>query len=97
VTVAPASAVPLKVGVVTLVMLSVDELPESEAAVRSGVDGAAGGTVSTITLSCDAVGVAPALPLASVAFAAKYLVPSDGTVQASVPLVALVVRLPHCV
>ena len=38
----PASAVPVKVGVVTLVMLSVLEAPESEAAIRSGVDGLAG-------------------------------------------------------
>ena len=42
VTVAPGSApVPVKVGVARLVMLSVDEAPRSEAAVRSGVDGAA--------------------------------------------------------
>ncbi len=70
-TVLFASAAPLKVGVVTLVMLSVDELPLSEAAMRSGVEGAAGATVSTITLSCDAVGFGPAFPFASVALAAK--------------------------
>ena len=42
VTVLPASAVPVKVGVVTLVMLSVLDAPLSEAATRSGTDGAAG-------------------------------------------------------
>ena len=39
-TVLPASALPLKVGVVSLVRLSESELPVSEAALRSGVDGA---------------------------------------------------------
>ena len=42
VTVLPASAVPVKVGMVTLVMLSVLDTPLSEAATRSGVAGAAG-------------------------------------------------------
>jgi len=41
VTVAPASAVPLKVGVLSLVMLSVSAPPESEVASRSGVVGGA--------------------------------------------------------
>src|SRR5205085_1984400 len=41
-TVLPASAVPVKVGVATLVMLSVFDAPLSEAAPRSGVEGAAG-------------------------------------------------------
>ena len=44
VTVLPASAVPVNVGVTTLVMLSVLDAPLSEAASRSGVVGAAGGT-----------------------------------------------------
>ena len=43
VTALPASAVPVKVGVVSLVTLSVLDTPLSEAAVRSGVVGAAGG------------------------------------------------------
>lgn len=47
-TVALASAVPLKVGVVSLVMLSVLESPESDAVSRSGVDGAAGSSRSTV-------------------------------------------------
>src|SRR5437879_5134243 len=49
VTVLFASAVPLKVGVVALVMLSVLLLPVSEAAIRSGVDGALGAVVSIVT------------------------------------------------
>ena len=40
------SAVPVKVGVVLLVRLSEEELPVSESAVRSGVEGAAGGISS---------------------------------------------------
>ena len=48
-TVAPASAVPVKVGVVTLVMLSVLDIPLSDAAIRSGADGATGACVSIVT------------------------------------------------
>ena len=47
-TVLLASAVPVKVGVVSLVLLSVFELPVSELESRSGVDGALGGTLSTL-------------------------------------------------
>src|SRR3954454_20205765 len=49
VTVLPASAVPVKVGVATLVRLSVLDAPESEAAARSGVDGALGAVVSMVS------------------------------------------------
>ena len=45
----PASAVPVKVGVVTLVMLSVLDKPLSDAVSRSGADGAAGAVVSMVT------------------------------------------------
>lgn len=48
-TVAPLSAVPEKLGVVLLVMLSVAEVPVSVAASRSGIDGAAGAVVSIMT------------------------------------------------
>src|SRR5471032_2095101 len=58
VTVEPASAVPLKVSVVTLVMLSLFEVPLSLALARSGVDGAAGANVSKLS-----AGVLPAPPL----------------------------------
>ena len=50
----PASAVPVIVGVVSVVILSVLELPVSEWAERSGVDGAQG----AIQLNSDDVGVA---------------------------------------
>ena len=45
VTVAPTSPVPVKVGVLSFVMLSVLEMPESVPAVRSGVVGAFGGAL----------------------------------------------------
>ena len=75
VTVAPASApLPVKVGVVTLVMLSVFDEPLSEAAVRSGALGAAA-AVSIVTLSdADA---ALTLPARSVCFAVKVWKPCD--------------------
>ena len=46
-TVAPTTAVPVKVGVVALVMLSVSSKPVSDAAARSGAEGAAGAILST--------------------------------------------------
>jgi hypothetical protein len=49
VTVLPASAVPVKVGLVTFVMSSVLDTPLSEAATRSGADGMAGARVSMVT------------------------------------------------
>ena len=67
VTVLPASAVPENVGVVTLVMLSVLDDPESLAAVRSGVDGAAGAVVSIVMLKVPED--VDTLPAASVAVA----------------------------
>ena len=75
VTVLPASAVPVKVGVVTLVSLSVLEVPESLAAARSGADGAAGAVVSIVMLS--APDAAETLPAASVAVAVMLWVPCD--------------------
>ena len=74
----PATAVPVKVGVVTLVMLSVDELPLSLAAVKSGVPGAAGGVVSIVIVN--AADVAPVLPATSVARAEKLWAPVASTV-----------------
>lgn len=47
-TVLPASAVPVKVGVVALVILSVFDVPVSLASARSGVDGAAGAVLSSV-------------------------------------------------
>jgi len=44
----PASAVPVKVGVVSAVRLSVLEKPRSLAEARSGVEGAGGASVSRV-------------------------------------------------
>ena len=46
-TVEPASAIPVKAGVASLVRLSISELPVSEAGFRSGVEGADGGVSSS--------------------------------------------------
>ena len=69
-TVLFASAVPLKAGVATLVILSVLEMPSSEPAVKSGADGALGAAVSIVTdraadarLTFPAVSVAVAVML----------------------------------
>ena len=69
----PASAVPVKVGVVTLVMLSVLDTPLSDAASRSGADGAAGAMVSMVTGK--AAEAALTLPATSVALAVMLWVP----------------------
>src|SRR5437868_5824610 len=67
--------VPLKDGVVTLVMLSVVELPLSLAPAMSGVVGAgAGAEVSMVMLS--PVEAGEALPAASVAVAVMLYVPA---------------------
>ena len=73
-TVLLASAVPVNVGVLTLVRLSVLEEPLSLAASRSGVDGAAGAVVSIVIVS--AVDGALSLPAASVAVAVTLWVPA---------------------
>jgi hypothetical protein len=44
-----ASAVPVKVGAVILVILSVLDVPLSDVAIRSGALGAAGGVLSNVT------------------------------------------------
>ena len=64
-----ASAVPLTVGVVTLVRSSVLELPESLPVSRSGVDGAAGAEVSIVTVRADEAALV--FPAASVAVAVR--------------------------
>ncbi len=65
-TVEPISAVPVKVRVVALVMLSVSEAPESLPAARFGVEGAAGGVLSMVMGSEPAEATGP-LPAASFA------------------------------
>ena len=67
VTVAFAAAVPVNVGVVTLVMLSVDDAPWSEIAARSGAPGAAGAVVSRVNESA----AEPVLPARSVSVAVR--------------------------
>ena len=70
-----ASAVPEKVGVVTLVLLSVLELPLSLVAAMSGVVGAVlGGVLSMVMLS--AAEADETLPAASVALAVMLCVPA---------------------
>ncbi len=71
-TVALASAVPVSVGVVSLVMLSLLELPLSLAEARSGVPGALT-AVSMVTFS--AAEAAEVLPAASLALTVIALTP----------------------
>src|SRR6185437_12379369 len=66
VTVLPAAAVPVKVGVVTLVTLSVLDLPLSDAAIRSGREIAGSWAPIVIDRALDAT---PTLPATSVALA----------------------------
>ena len=78
VTVEPTSAVPVNTGAVEFVMLSVLEEPESVACVRSGVEGAAGAVVSTVTDS--PLEATLLLPAASVAVAVMLWVPEPSAV-----------------
>ncbi len=73
-TVAPASApLPVMVGVVALVMLSVLLLPASEPLAKSGAPGADGAVVSIVTVKpADAALV---LPAASVTLVVKVCAP----------------------
>ena len=59
-TVLSASAVPVRVGVVSFVILSVLELPESEPGARLGVDGADIAVSMVIVKALEAVEVLPA-------------------------------------
>ena len=74
VTVLPASAVPETVGVLSLVLSSSAEAPESLPLNRSGALGASGVDVSMVTAR--AVEAIPVLPAASVAVAVRSCVPS---------------------
>ena len=62
-----ASAVPVNVGVVSFVRLSLLDVPVSESDARSGTDGAAGAVVSVVIVS--AAEALDSFPAASVAFA----------------------------
>ncbi len=70
-----ASAVPVNVGVLSDVMLSVEELPKSEAALRSGVVGADGAELSMLIDSADDAD--EIFPAASVALAVMLLEPEE--------------------
>lgn len=61
VTVAPASALPVNVGVVTLVILSMEDEPLSLAAVNAGAVGAAGAVLSIVRFWLVAEPVFPAV------------------------------------
>ena len=65
-----ASAVPVKVGVESLVRLSVWEIPLSDAVIRSGVDGIGGG-VSSRSLTARDTDVSEVFPATSVAMTVK--------------------------
>ena len=73
-----ASAVPVKVGVVSLVRLSLLDAPVSESAARSGTEGAAGAVLSMVM---ERLGdAASALPATSKGFAVKLWFPSPSAV-----------------
>jgi len=94
--VVPASAVPAKVGVVTLVISSLLDVPLSLAAVMSGVEGMAGAVVSMVMLS--ALDATLVLPAASVALAVMLCVPSLRALTVMPgELYAAAVPLPTCV
>ena len=65
-TVPPTSAVPVKVGVVSLVRLSDSELPVSEAELSSGLEGASGAVTSRLLME-NTTDLTDELPAASVA------------------------------
>jgi hypothetical protein len=75
VTVLPASAVPVRVGVVMLVMLSLEDEPVSDAVARSGTDGTAGAVVSIVTARPEEAALG--LLAASVAVAVMLCTPAD--------------------
>ena len=89
VTVAPASApLPVNTGVVTLVMLSVFEEPESVAAVMSGADGGAA-VVSSVMVSAAVVEVLPAASLNCAEIALPPSAPRSPAVTARLTLPAV--------
>jgi hypothetical protein len=75
VTVLPSGATPVKVGVITLVMLSVLDVPESDAAARSGIDGTSVDAARIVTERLDEAKLT--LPAASDAFAVMLCVATD--------------------
>src|SRR5436190_7128883 len=90
-TFAPGSAVPLKTGVVTSVMSSVFELPVSLAGSRSGMEGAAGATLSIVTGKLPDVDV---LPATSVDLALKLCTPLARLLAGMVQLLPVTTAVP---
>lgn len=87
VTVLPASAVPVNVGVVRLVMLSVSEIPESLAGTRSGILG--GGMAMTTVIGADGGLKSPEAALAAAMI--EFVPQTSGSVViVHVPSVAMV-------
>jgi hypothetical protein len=72
-TVLPPAAVPVKVGVLSVVVLSVLDAPVSEAAVKSGAEGTPGAAVSIVIERAADAGLV--LPAASVAVTVMMCVP----------------------
>ena len=90
----PASAVPVRVGVVALVMLSLLDTPLSLPLARSGVEGALGAVVSLVTVSPVERGLVWLLP--SVWVTLSVCAPCDRAgevmLQAPAPLAVAVPR-----
>jgi hypothetical protein len=74
VMVALASAVPVNVGVLSFVRLSVEDEPLSDAALKSGAEGAVGAVASMVILK--PVEAEETLPAPSVALAVRVWVPA---------------------
>src|SRR5207237_2867542 len=91
VTALPDSAVPVKVGVVLLVMLSVFEEPVSLAAARSGAVGAVGAAVSMVTERPPEAALV--LPAASVALAVIVWLPEPSAELGRAPRTPVAVPL----
>jgi hypothetical protein len=75
VTALPSGAVPVKVGVMTLVMLSVLDDPESDAAARSGIEGTNADADKIVTERLDETKLT--FPAVSDAFAVMLCVATD--------------------
>ena len=82
VTMLPAAAVPVSVGVVSFVIRSLEETPLSLAAVSTGADGAVGATVSMVMVVPAEAG--PRLPATSVAVVVTVWSPLDMVLEVTV-------------
>ena len=87
-TVSPGVPVPLKVGVLIAVMLSVLDEPVSEAAARSGVPACAGGWVIMLTLKAGEAALK--VPFASSIFEVSECTPSARALEVMATLPAAI-------